>query len=189
MTKSIPPLPSVLPPAPLSVGAEEDRRQGILKRLGDDLGRLRLMMGRRLISRVALSRLGEGHGLELSHFDVVTFVARHQSRQAVTVGMVAEQMRVDPSRASRVVSELVKRGFLRREACQSDARRTIVRLSPEGEKLADYFASIRHEVVSRTLEEWDEAELALFEPLFDRFIAAFEQRAAGLERPLADPPD
>ncbi|MDQ0455199.1 MarR family winged helix-turn-helix transcriptional regulator [Rhizobium paknamense] len=155
-------------------------RVELIGRIASDMARLRQMMGRRFVSRIALGRLQEGHGLELSHFDVVTFVARHQRAAPVTVGMIGEQMRIDPSRASRVVSELVKRGILRREACQEDARRTIVRLSAEGQSLADYFTSVRQEIVMRILEDWEEADLQLFEPLFDRFVAGLESRMTTL---------
>lgn len=151
-------------------------RDKYLNKIARDMGRLRQMMGRRFVSRIALSRLHEGHGLELSHFDVITFVARHQKRGDVTVGAIAEQMRIDPSRASRVVADLVKRGALRREACQDDARRTIVRLSDEGEGLAEHFANVRLDLMTKALEHWSEEELGLFAPLFDRFIESFEAR-------------
>jgi len=49
-----------------------------------------------------------------------------------TVGSVAEQLSVDPSAASRVVSELISPGFVERLASQRDGRRTVLRLTPDG---------------------------------------------------------
>jgi len=49
-----------------------------------------------------------------------------------TIGSVAEQLSVDPSAASRVVSELISRGFVERLASQRDGRRTVLRLTPDG---------------------------------------------------------
>ena len=56
-----------------------------------------------------------------------------EAPQAPTIGMVAEVMAVDPSRASRIVSELVSRGFVERRASQEDARKSTLVVSPKGQ--------------------------------------------------------
>ncbi|WP_408907435.1 MarR family transcriptional regulator [Streptomyces albidoflavus] len=42
----------------------------------------------------------------------------------MTVGFFADRLAVDPSRASRIVAEAVKSGFVRRVASQEDGRRS-----------------------------------------------------------------
>jgi hypothetical protein len=43
-----------------------------------------------------------------------------------TVGLVAEMMQVDPSRASRIVADLVSRGYVARNVAQDDSQRVWV---------------------------------------------------------------
>lgn len=143
------------------------------------MARMRVMMGRRFMSRLALSRLDESHSLELSHFDVVKTVAYIARDQEVTVGAIAEHLRIDPSRASRVVADLVRRGTLRREASQFDARRTIVTLTEAGEQLQHHFDLVRREVIGQILEDWSEEDVHQFQSLFDRFISSLECRTQG----------
>ncbi|WP_234889649.1 MarR family winged helix-turn-helix transcriptional regulator [Agrobacterium vitis] len=154
--------------------------------ISQTMARLRMMMGRRFMSRIALSRMSEGHGMELSHFDVVKVVSHAARGQEVTVGVIAEQMRIDPSRASRVVADLVRRGALRREASQADARRTIVTLTPTGEELLHHFEAVRREVIGQTVEDWSADDIVTFETLFDRFICGLECRGTMLAKEAAD---
>lgn len=62
------------------------------------------MTGRRLIGRLAIQSAAPG--LELSHLDVLDAVRRAQPAGEVTVGLIAEMLRIDPSRASRVVADM-----------------------------------------------------------------------------------
>ncbi|MGV2107237.1 MULTISPECIES: MarR family winged helix-turn-helix transcriptional regulator [Rhizobium/Agrobacterium group] len=160
--------------------------ENALDGISQTMARLRMMMGRRFMSRIALSRMSEGHGMELSHFDVVKVVSHAARGQEVTVGVIAEQMRIDPSRASRVVADLVRRGALRREASQADARRTIVTLTPIGEELLHHFDTVRREVIGQTVEDWSADDIITFETLFDRFICGLECRGTILAKEAGD---
>lgn len=150
--------------------------------ISETMARMRMMMGRRFMSRIALSRLEAGQSLELSHFDVIKIVAHAARDQEVTVGVIAEQMRIDPSRASRVVADLVRRGALRREASQADARRTIVALTDTGRQVLGHFEAVRREVIGQTLADWSPEDILRFETLFDRFISGLECRGRQLAR-------
>lgn len=90
--------------------------------------------GRREVASVALRTLGIG--LELLHFDVLLAVEGSIGGGAiggeVTVGLVAERLGIDPSRASRLVGEMVTRGYVRRAVSQADARRAILALTRRG---------------------------------------------------------
>lgn len=161
-------------------------RTNVVDAISATMARMRVMMGRRFMSRLALSRLDESHSLELSHFDVVKTVAYIAREQEVTVGTIAEHLRIDPSRASRVVADLVRRGTLRREASQFDARRTIVSLTKTGEQLQEHFDAVRREVIGQTLEDWSEEEVHQFQTLFDRFISSLECRTQGRRGEIAE---
>ncbi|MCM2291844.1 MarR family transcriptional regulator [Allorhizobium sp. BGMRC 0089] len=159
-----------------------DARKAQVSQVAETMGRLRLLMGRRFMSRIALQRLGDGHGLELSHHDTIKIVARLEPYQEVTVGAVAEQMRIDPSRASRVIADLVRNGMLKREASQEDARRTVVKMTDQAKNLMAHFEAVRHEALGQTLEGWSDEELSLFASQFDRFILDLENRFADMSR-------
>ena len=146
-----------------------------IARISGIMGRMRLLIGRRYIGRLAISRAGAG--LELSHLDLLSLVRRLARKQEVTVGALAEQMRLDHSRVSRVVADLVKRGVLRREASQEDARRTLVALTDEGIAWLDRMNDVKHEVIGQILSDWSHEELELFSDLYDRFVQKFEQYA------------
>lgn len=149
---------------------------------GDDMDsiartmtRMRLLIGRRFIGRLAIRKAGDG--LELSHIDVISIVRRLGAVQEVTVGAIAEQMRIDPSRASRVVADLVRRGVLQREASQEDARRTVVTLTQAGLAVVAQVEAAKMETVTGILAGWPEQDIADFARLYDLFVAGFEQRA------------
>lgn len=152
-----------------------DRDEDIV-RISGIVARMRLLIGRRYIGRLAINRAGAG--LELSHLDMLSLVRRLSHTQEVTVGALAEQMRLDHSRVSRVVADLVKRGVLRREASQEDARRTLVTLTDEGIAWLDRMNVVKHEVIGQILSDWSQEDLELFADLYERFVEKFEQHAA-----------
>lgn len=150
-----------------------------ITRIANVMGRMRLLIGRRYIGRLAISRAGAG--LELSHLDLLSLVRRLARTQEVTVGAIAEQMRLDHSRVSRIVAEMVKRGVLRREASQEDARRTIVALTAEGTAWLERMNEVKHEVIGQILSDWSDDDLAAFAVLYERFVEKFEQHAAAYD--------
>lgn len=151
------------------------RRAEDIIRISGIMGRMRLLIGRRYIGRLAINRAGAG--LELSHLDMLSLVRRLSKNQEVTVGALAEQMRLDHSRVSRVVADLVRRGVLRREASQEDARRTLVALTADGVEWLDRMNTVKHDVIGQILSDWNEEDLRVFAGLYDRFAEKFEQHA------------
>ncbi|MBB3945085.1 DNA-binding MarR family transcriptional regulator [Rhizobium skierniewicense] len=144
--------------------------------------RMRLMIGRRVIGRMAIAKLAPG--LELSHIDVLDIV--HRTETAATVGSIADAMRLDPSRGSRVVAEMVGRGLLKREASQEDGRRSVIDITPLGHSILDEMRSAKISIIGEVVGDWPEQDVADFARLFDRFIGRFEKRLLGhAHQPLA----
>jgi DNA-binding MarR family transcriptional regulator len=144
---------------------------GIL-RIGQSMTRMRLMTGRRLIGRLAIQSVAPG--LELSHLDVLDAVRRAQEAGEVTVGTIAEMMRIDPSRASRVVADMVGRNILRRKASQTDARRIIVVMTSLGQRLLSEIRAQKLAFVSEVVKDWKPEEIEAFGELFEKFISGYE---------------
>ncbi|WP_184472726.1 MarR family winged helix-turn-helix transcriptional regulator [Rhizobium esperanzae] len=143
-----------------------------IPRIGRSMGRMRLMTGRRLIGRLAIQSAAPG--LELSHLDVLDAVRRAQPAGEVTVGMIAEMLRIDPSRASRVVADMVGRNVLRREASQADARRIVVVMTEVGQGLLAELVAQKLAIISEIVSDWPEDDVDRFALLFERFIGGYE---------------
>jgi DNA-binding MarR family transcriptional regulator len=124
-----------------------------------------------------LGKLIEELGLELdlSHFYAMTAILRLQhgfGREAaqVTVGLLAEEMDIDPSRASRIASDLIGRGFVRREAAQDDGRKSILVLTDAAWKVLGQVSDQKWSKMGAIFEGWSEDEITTFSRLFLRYI-------------------
>jgi DNA-binding MarR family transcriptional regulator len=142
-------------------------------RIGQVMTRMRLMTGRRMIGRLAIQNITPG--LELSHLDVLEAVRRAEASGEVTVGTIADILRIDPSRASRIVAEMVTRGVLRRKASQADARRIVVVLTALGQKLLSEIKAQKLKNIETIVEGWPAEDIETFARLFDQFVGGFEQ--------------
>jgi len=109
--------------------------------------------------------------MDMAQLDVIAAViaGRRWPGFEVTVGYVAEKLQVDPSRASRLVSELVDLGLLRRTASQADSRRIVLELTEKGEAFSTEFHERKWQLLAKGLKTWDEADLVTFARLLDRF--------------------
>jgi DNA-binding MarR family transcriptional regulator len=144
-----------------------------LLRIGQAMTRMRLLTGRRMIGRLAIQSVAPG--LELSHLDVLDVVRRAEAAGEVTVGTIAEMLRIDPSRASRIVADMVARGVLRRKASQADARRIVVVLTALGQRLLSEIQAQKHSVIDSIFADWTPQEIEHFSLLFDRYVTSYEQ--------------
>ncbi|MBJ3785361.1 MarR family winged helix-turn-helix transcriptional regulator [Devosia sediminis] len=115
-----------------------------------------------------------GIGLDLAQFDVLAVIVgpvAEAGREAdeVMVSTVAERLSIDPSRASRLVSEMVDQGYARRAVSQADARRTIIELTERGQTVVDAVRAYKFLIMGDFLGQWSQAELDAFIPMLKRF--------------------
>ena len=99
----------------------------------------------------------------------------------VTIGAIAAQMRIDHSRASRIVAELVQRGQLHRDASQQDARRTIVTLTDSGSEILSKMRDVKQESLTHALSDWSEQDLDDFARLYERFMQRMHEQSMAFE--------
>jgi DNA-binding MarR family transcriptional regulator len=113
--------------------------------------------------------------LDLAGLDVMSAVMHwHPENEAdaareVTVGTVAERLGIDPSRASRIVADVVERGYIRRAASQADSRRIVLEATEKGVEFGDEWRRRKSEIFVASLRDWTEEELTTFARLIDRF--------------------
>ena len=93
----------------------------------------------------------------------------------MTVGALAEQLAVDPSVASRMVSDCVSGGYLERAASQQDGRRTVLRITPEGVALRDRFRSQQRQAFEHITRDWPEHERLEFARLLLKYADATDK--------------
>lgn len=133
----------------------------------------RRRLNRRELGILALRDLGVP--LNLAQLDVLVAIEapEHEfgetTSASTTVGTVAERLGIDPSRASRVVAEMVEAGYALRDVCQTDARRTIIRLTEQGHAVVAAVRAHKFLLLGDFLAEWQEADLDTFVTLLERF--------------------
>lgn len=124
---------------------------------------------------------------ELSRILIVQAVEAAQAHpgQDVTVGMVAQQLGVEPSTASRLVGDAIREGYLIRMASPLDSRRANLALSDAGRALAEDVRSYQRNVFCQVTRDWSEAERSEFARLFIRFADAVADAVQPAARPAS----
>ena len=90
-------------------------------------------------------------------------------------GELAEALFSDPSTISRHVAQLVKLGYVRREADPNDGRATILVVTESGAKRVAELKIRRSEELQRMLSDWDDGDLDTLTRLLGRYVNAAER--------------
>ncbi|MGD9864541.1 MAG: MarR family winged helix-turn-helix transcriptional regulator [Pseudodonghicola sp.] len=141
-------------------------------------------MNKRELGIAALKALGLEEEIDLAQLDVLMATDAPgkefgcEEEPETMVATIATRLRIDPSRASRLVSELIAKGLARRTVSQLDARRTIVELTERGTAIVDAVRRFKFLVMGEFLSGWTAEEIATFMPLFNRFAAWTSDAAA-----------
>src|SRR5690554_6049722 len=128
----------------------------------------RRQMHKRELGHRALRALGLD--IELAQADTLFAIGAARDPEAVgddevMVATVAERLSIDPSRASRLVAEMVNAGYLRRAVSQRDARRTILELTPAGRAVVDAVHKYKWLLLGEFFSGWSQKDVELFVPL------------------------
>jgi DNA-binding MarR family transcriptional regulator len=121
-------------------------------------------------------------GLEAGHFQALTAILRihngygRPQPQEVTVGLLAEEMNLDPSRASRIAADLVERGLIARAVSQEDGRRSVLIATQAAQVLLDAFLQAKWQRTMRLFGTWSEQDIVTFSSLFGRFVDGMREQ-------------
>ncbi|ESY43812.1 MarR family transcriptional regulator [Mesorhizobium sp. LNJC384A00] len=148
------------------------------------MSKVRRSIQRRNFGRMILARVDPS--LEMSHLDAIGAIANNpvfsdNQQDEVTVGVIAERLEIDPSRASRISADLVERGYACRVASQRDARRICLKLTAKGERLVAAVRQTKWRIFAGSLAQWDEQDLVTFATLLERF-AGWTMDETGMKR-------
>lgn len=144
---------------------------------------------KRELGHRALAELGLP--VDLPQLDVLMAVRapenefRDEEAGETMVSTVALRLNIDPSRASRITSDLITRGLLRRAVSQADARRTVLELTEKGERVVEAVRTYKFLTMGSYLQGWTAEEIRTFLPLLERF-SAWSETAAHPSEEVAD---
>ena len=148
------------------------------------LQHMRRRFRKRELGSAALRDLGLACQIDLAQLDVLIAIWAPSNEfgddagQETMVSTIADRLGIDPSRASRLVSDLIGLGYLKRGVSQQDARRTIVELTEKGLVTVDAVRTLKFMILGDYLRGWDSAEVEAFLPLLDRFSTWSQEAAA-----------
>ncbi|WP_240904333.1 MarR family winged helix-turn-helix transcriptional regulator [Rhodobacter sp. SGA-6-6] len=126
-----------------------------------------------------------GTGLEASQFHALSAILRirggygRPAPQEPTVGLLAEELCLDPSRASRIAADLVERGLVARAVSQEDGRRSILNPTERGMALMQAFLAAKWQRNARIFADWSVEDIETFARLFARYSEGMRREYPG----------
>ncbi len=122
-----------------------------------------------------------GAGLEATQFHALSAILRIQNGHArppqeATVGLLAEEMALDPSRASRIAADLVERGLLIRAVSQQDGRRSVLVPTEAARALMDGFLQAKWQRTMQLFATWSKEDIVTFARLFGRYTEGMREQ-------------
>lgn len=135
---------------------------------------LRRQQGRNALARLS-ARRGARSGTVGTLPDQV-FQLLDAVEHATTLGRppsvteAAALLAVDQPRATRLAAQALDAGLLRREADQSDGRRSLLALTPDGRAALAQIRAFRRRVIAEALRDWSADDRADLARLLGRFV-------------------
>lgn len=122
-----------------------------------------------------------GSGLEATQFHALSAILRIQggygrAPQEATVGLLAEEMALDPSRASRIAADLVERGLLTRAVSQEDGRRSVLVPTDAAWALLGGFMAAKWQRTMKLFASWSTEDIVTFARLFGRYTDGMKEQ-------------
>lgn len=125
-------------------------------------------------------RVLEGIGTDVSIGTLrVARAVERGGEQPPVIGDVAELLGIDPSTASRMVDDAVRRGLVDRQPCTQDRRRQRLRLTEDGAVLLERATAVRRQVLAEITEAWQAEEVAGLVHQLDRLLDDFDALVGG----------
>lgn len=123
-------------------------------------------------------------GLEATQFHALSAILRIRGGDArppveATVGLLAEELALDPSRASRIAADLVDRGLLQRAVSQEDGRRSVLVPTEAAWALMQAFLDAKWQRTLKLFAHWSPEDIVTFARLFRRYAEGMREQYPG----------
>ena len=120
----------------------------------------------------------ETGAIEQGQMDTLDLLAL---RPAWRMSELAEDLRVDPSTATRAVQRLVNDGLAARRSCSTDGRVVEVEISEQGMEVHRVVSERRVELMTHILKRYRSEELPVLADVLERFVRAADDFVASLD--------
>lgn len=146
------------------------RDENTIRDIERAMSRIARGMGRRDLGRQIERALGTR--VDASFLQVIGAVDELAGAdEAPTIKDIARFLDVHHSRASRLVKDAIRSGFLMRLASQEDARKSPLALTAKGRGVADAIYATRAKHVAARLHNFSKSDRRNFARLLERFAA------------------
>ncbi|MFF3322661.1 MarR family winged helix-turn-helix transcriptional regulator [Streptomyces sp. NPDC002889] len=123
----------------------------------DAVTRAVLTASRLLVALSARSLASVEDRVTLHQFRLLVVLSTHGAAKLV---LLAERLGVSPSTAMRMVDRLITIGLVDRQTNPDNRRETVLRLTPEGERIVEEVMSGRRKEIASIVERLDPAQRA-----------------------------
>lgn len=105
---------------------------------------------------------------QLLHVQLLEAIDAAAARGAVSVSQVADELGLDRSGASRMISVAVSAGHVERRSAEDDARRAEVAMTRRGRALLGAARTWQQAAFERMLADWSRADVQRFSSYLER---------------------
>jgi DNA-binding MarR family transcriptional regulator len=153
-------------------------RLDALNRIDRAMVRIRRSQSRRTIGRLMQRQLGQNLNFgNIFVADALDELAESGVEQP-TVGTIAERLGIEPSRVSRMVTDAIVAGIVKRHASQLDGRRAHLELTKDGRKALATVRRFRITFFSQIVSDWSDQDCVEFAALLTRFTDSLKNASA-----------
>lgn len=114
-------------------------------------------------------------GINLGEFDVLATLRRNGKNGVLTPTEIASAAMVSPSGLTHRLTQLEKMGHIIRQNDPNDRRSSLVRLTPQGRKIADQAIERISQHATQSLSSFSEDEVEALNAVLDKVLAMISQ--------------
>ena len=122
---------------------------------------------------------GEDYSIEPGQFDTLEQLVLHGS---ISMGDLADALRVDPSTATRAIQRLIKDGLAEKVSHDGDGRVVFVAPSERGRMIHTRVTDQRRNLVFAIVEQFEPEEREVIAAALERFSTALDVAVADLSQ-------
>ena len=115
-------------------------------------------------------------GINLGEFDVLATLRRNGKDGVLTPTEIASAAMVSPSGLTHRLTQLEKMGHIIRQNDPNDRRSSLVRLTPQGRKIADQAIERISQHATQSLSSFSVDEVEALSAVLDKVLAMISQR-------------
>jgi DNA-binding MarR family transcriptional regulator len=120
-------------------------------------------------------RLLHAAGVRLDRAGSALLYKLHVNENALRITELADLLGVDAPTVTRKIQQLERQKLVSRHPDPDDRRATRIKLTRAGTRTLERVIKARRDWFDQLLQDWDEADLALFASLLTRFSVAITQ--------------